>query len=162
MIFKYTTKDIVEFIYVQHTYQINIAIKGRFKVINLHHEKKFIKFCKKQKIRICKDPEILKRIVHNFSPDALTAEEMNALSYGLDHHIPTKADRKTIRTEFEQFFQNLLKDISHIPENAVGQIKAKLRNTCEKYCNVKFQTTKRALLIICLNVKNYHHEVGQG
>ena len=62
---------------------------------------------------------------------------MNALSYDLDHHILTKADRKIISTEFEQLFQNLQKDISHIPENEVGLTKTKLCNTCEKYNNVK-------------------------
>ena len=79
-------------------HQINIAVKSRFKVINLRQEKKLIKFRKnQQKIRKCKDPEILKSTVHNFSSYALTTEEMNALAYGLDHHIPTKADRNTIR-----------------------------------------------------------------
>ena len=89
-----------------------------------------------QKIRKFKDPEILKSTVHNFSSYTLTTEEMNALVYGLDRHIPRKADRNTVRTEFERLSQNLLGDITHIPENQVGQIKTKLRNTCEKYCNV--------------------------
>lgn len=61
---------------------------------------------------------------------------MNALAYALDRHVATKADRNNIRTEFKQFFQNLLKGISNIPENEVGQIKTKLCNTCEKHCNV--------------------------
>ena len=118
--------------------QTNVAIKIRFKVINLHHKKKVIKFrIKQQKNRISKDPEILKSTIQNCSSYELTTEGMNALAYGLDHHVPTKADRNTITTEFEQFFQNLLKDITHIPENKVGQIKTKLCNTCEKYCHVK-------------------------
>lgn len=29
-----------------------------------------------------------------------------------------------------------MRDVSHIPDNKVSRIKMKLRNTCEKYCNV--------------------------
>ena len=36
-----------------------------------------------------------------------------------------------------------MKDISHIPENEGGQIKTKLRNTCEKYYNVKLQNYQK-------------------
>ena len=30
-----------------------------------------------------------------------------------------------------------MRDILHIPENELSRIKTKLRNTCDKYCNVK-------------------------
>ena len=63
--------------------------------------------------------------------------DINALPCGLDHHIPTEANRNTIAIEFKHFFQNLLKDISNIPESELAQIKTKLKNSCEKYCNVK-------------------------
>ena len=76
-------------------------------------------------------------MVYNFSSYVLTEEEMIALVYGLDHHIPTNINKDAIFTESEQFFQNLLRDISHIPENKLNRIKIKLRNTCEKYCNVR-------------------------
>ena len=36
-----------------------------------------------------------------------------------------------------------MKDISHKPENEGGQIKTKLRNTCEKYYNVKLQNYQK-------------------
>ena len=62
-------------------HQINIAIKSPSKFINLGHEKKLIEFRKnQQKIRKYKDPEILKRTLHNFSSYTLTSEEMNALA----------------------------------------------------------------------------------
>ena len=122
-------------------HQIKIAINSRFKVINLRHEKKLIKFRKnQQKIRKYTDPGILRSTVHNCSSYTLTTEEMNALAFGLNHHIPTKTGRNTLRIEYEMFFQNLLKDITHIPENEVGQIKTKLLNvksTFEKYSNAK-------------------------
>ena len=74
------------------------------------------------------------------------AEDINALLYGLDHHIPTKEERNTITTEFERFLQSLLKDISHIPENEVGQIKTKLHNTCEKCCNANVPNYQKRVI----------------
>ena len=34
--------------------------------------------------------ELARNLVHNFSSFAISQEQLNALSYGLDHHIPTK------------------------------------------------------------------------
>ena len=78
----------------------------------------------------------MKHIIHNFSSYTVTDKKMTALAYGLDH-IPTNINKNAIFTEFEQFFQKLLRDISHIPENELSRIKAKLGNTSKKYCNVK-------------------------
>ena len=44
------------------------------------------------------------------------------------------------------FFQNLWKDISNIPESELAQIKSKLRNSCEKYCNVKVPKHQRNVI----------------
>ena len=120
-------------------HQVNIAITSHFKAIRLRHNKKLIKFRKGQQKynKSTTQTELVRNIVHNFSSYALSHEELNALSYGLDHHIPTKANKNAASTEFEHFFQNLLKDISSIPESELAQIKTKLRNSCEKYCNVK-------------------------
>ena len=119
-------------------HQVNIAIRSRYKLISIRHQKKIIKFTKNQKKNYenNKSP-LMKHMVHNFSSYALTEDEMIALAYGLDHHIPTNFNINAIFTKFEQFFQNLLRDISHIPEKELSRIKTKLRNTCEKYCNVK-------------------------
>ena len=62
---------------------------------------------------------------------------MVALSYGLDHQIPIRSNRNNITTEFEYFYQNLLNDISHIPEVQLRQVKTKLRDACEKYIRIK-------------------------
>ena len=82
-------------------------------------------------------PFLLKSIVHNFSLYNLTQKEHEALSYGLDYHIPTNSTRNNIKTELESFFQNLLYDLSDMPENEISKVKTKLRNICEKYCHVK-------------------------
>ena len=50
----------------------------------------------------------MKHIVHNFSSYQLSQVKINAVSYGLDHHIPTNINRSAIITELESFFQSLL------------------------------------------------------
>ena len=76
----------------------------------------------------------IKHTVHNFSSYALPGEEYKALYYGLDHHIPTPCNYKAVETEFELFYQKILSNISHIPENELTQLKSKVRNVCHK-CN---------------------------
>ena len=36
--------------------------------------------------------ELARNLVHNFSSHAISQKQLNALSYGLDHHIPRKAN----------------------------------------------------------------------
>ena len=47
---------------------------------------------------------LLKSIAHNFSSNNLTQREHEAVSHGLDHHIPTNINRNKIKTEFESLF----------------------------------------------------------
>ena len=56
--------------------------------------------------------------------------------YGLDHHIPTRLNNNRIYTEFEQFYQGILRDISYIPGNYLSSLKTKLENACEKYSKI--------------------------
>ena len=115
---------------------INDVIKSRYKAMNSRHEKKLQKFltAQKRENNVSK-PVLLNSIVHNFSSYNLTQEEHEALSYGLDLHIPTSINRNKIKTEFESFFQSLLYDLSDTPENEISKVKTKLGNTCEKYCH---------------------------
>ena len=39
--------------------------------------------------------------------------------------------------EFETFYQNILKDISHLPVDYTTRLKTKLRHTCKKYSQIK-------------------------
>ena len=73
----------------------------------------------------------IKNAVHNFSSYVLSSHEQSALRYDLEQHIPVKLNKHTIKTEFEVFYQSLLKNISHIPENNISLIKTKLRSTYE-------------------------------
>ena len=63
----------------------------------------------------------------------LTHEEIRALSYDLDHHIPSKTDPNLIYTEFESYFQSIKHKITNLPEIQISHLETKLRNTCEQY-----------------------------
>ena len=74
----------------------------------------------------------------------MSNEEHTVLSFGLDHHIPTKSKDVAIEVEFEQFYQGLLRNLTHIPDNELTSLKTKLRSTCEKYSktNVPYKDKK--------------------
>ena len=55
--------------------------------------------------------------VHNFSGDVLFGDEYKALSHGLHHHILTFSNYNAVEIEFEMFYQPILSNILHIPEN---------------------------------------------
>ena len=75
------------------------------------------------------------KVIANRHQKKLT-EEYTALSYGLDHYIPCKFNNNRMHNDFEQFYQSILKDVSHMPENNLSCFKRKLRNTCEKYSKI--------------------------
>ena len=108
--------DLDVLLYNTLLHQVNIAVRSCYKVIPIRHQKKIINIIKNQKKNYENNkPSLMKRMVHNFSSYTLTEEEMTALlAYGLDHHIPTNINKNAMFTEFEQFFQNLLRDISLI------------------------------------------------
>ena len=113
--------------------RINIAIKSRVKVIKLRHIKKICNLRKrygKDKLSETKPP---KNVIHNFSSYDLTEEEIQALSHVLGQHIPSNPDRYKINTDFEYFYQNVLNDISDLPQHQLDNIKTTLRSTCMKY-----------------------------
>ena len=66
----------------------------------------------------------------------MSNEEYTTLSFGLRHHIPTKSKDVAIEVEFEQFYQGLLRNLTHIPDNELTSLKTKLRSTCEKYSKI--------------------------
>ena len=87
------------FLYKVLIREINHVIKSRYKAIKSRHEMKLQKFwtAQKREKNISKQV-LLKGIVHNFSSYNLRQEEDEALSYGLDHHIPTNIDINNIKT----------------------------------------------------------------
>ena len=49
-------------------------------------------------------------IIHNYSSYNLSPEEKYVLSFGLDHHISSKSNSNTIKTEFENFYYQTHKE----------------------------------------------------
>ena len=66
----------------------------------------------------------------------MSNKEYSTLSCGLDHHIPTKSKDNASEVEFGQFYNGLLRNLIHIPENELTSLKTKLRSTCEKYSKI--------------------------
>ena len=78
-----------------------------------------------------------KKVVHNFSSYDLSKEEIEALSYGIDHYIPVKTDKKKVEVEFELFYKNILSGITDLPEDERIGIKTGLLNACKRYTGIK-------------------------
>ena len=113
----------------------NLAVKSRIKSIAKHYEKKISKFRKRQqKSDIKSRSQVSKNAMHNFSSYTLSDDEIMALNYGLDQHIPYTVNYNSINTELKLFYQNILRDVS---EQNLVHVKKKLRSTCEKYCKIK-------------------------
>ena len=49
-------------------------------------------------------------------------DKHTALSFGLDHHIPTKSKDVAIEVEFEQFYQGLLRNLTLILRGGIQKI----------------------------------------
>ena len=48
--------------------------------------------------------------------------------------------------ELETFYQNILKDISHLPVDDITKLKTKLRHTCKKYSQIKVPYQYRTII----------------
>ena len=50
------------------------------------------------------------------------------LSYSPDHHIPGNVARNEIKSNaFELFYQNIVRNVSNLPEHNIDRIQTKLR-----------------------------------
>ena len=113
--------------YIGLIYQINTAVSSRLVPISVRHQKKIEKFWGRQHKKEQPHPEmkINKHIVHNYSIHSLSNERDIVLSYSLDTHIPSRTNANMIYTEFDVFYQGLLKDTGNIPETELQLIKTK-------------------------------------
>ena len=58
----------------------------------------------------------------------------------LYHHIPVNNTQNEINTETELLYQNIIRDVSNLPEHNIDRIKTKLRSVWKnKYRNIKRQ-----------------------
>ena len=76
----------------------------------------------------------------------LTHEEERVLSYGFNHHIPSKTDPNLIYTESESYFQSIKHKITNLPEIQISHLKTKWRNTCEQYTNINVPYKEREII----------------
>ena len=124
-----------------------LAIKSKVKSISRHHQEKLIKFRNRQitpeKIS---ENKYIKHTVHNFSSYQLSEEEYKALPYGLDHHVPSKTNNNAINTQFEKFYQRILYNISHIPDDQLAVLKTRIPNTCHKYNRINVPYRYRQII----------------
>ena len=137
-------------IYMTVLHRINEAIKSKIKAVWARHLEKLEKLRLRQKNVSPRKNNLvyLKHTICNVSSYQLTHKEKRALSYGLDHYIPSKANSNLICTEFENYFQNIKHKITNLPEIQISHLKTKLRNTCEQYNNINVpykerETTKK-------------------
>ena len=91
----------------------------------------------------------------------LIHKEERALSYGLDHQIPSKTDPNLIYTEFESYFQSIKHKIADLPEIQISHLKTKLRNTCEQHNNINVPYKEREV-IKKLKKKSKHNVTAAG
>jgi len=97
-------------------HRINMAVRRRAISISKRHNNKLARLCRKQHQNDQAD-RYVKQTVTNLSSYQLTEKEKKALSFGLDHHIPSKKNKMAIQTEFERFYQSLLRNVNHIPDH---------------------------------------------
>ena len=97
-------------------YKLHSAIRVRRSAIARRQDKKLSKLChsKKEETNITEE-NYLHHTVKHFSSYQLTEIERKALSYGLDQHIPKQANQTVLESEFELFYQNLLRKLKHVP-----------------------------------------------
>ena len=89
-------------------HQIRVSVRSRLKNNSKRQENKLFNLRKQQQFNERSNETVdnyIKSTVHNFSLYQLSDDELTALSYGLDHHIPNKLNRNRMHTEFEQFYQ---------------------------------------------------------
>ena len=107
----------------------------------------------------------IKHSFHNVSGYVLSDEEYQALSFGLDHHIPNFTNYNAAETEFELFYQNILSNISDIPDNELRQLKSKLWNVCHKCIKIKVPYKSNHIIANLTNNKTINalkEEKGRG
>ena len=132
-------RDSISFIkFTAVLHKINRSVSSMVKVVRSRHGKKLTKlreyYLSKKKDHF--DVNFAKKIVCNMSSYQLSDMEYKALSYGFDHHIPSETNKNKVYTEFENYFQGILRSITNLPVDKVTSLKTKLRTTCQTYNNV--------------------------
>ena len=114
-------------IYSVLLHKVNLAVESKSKVLRIRDNKKPLTFKKQQKETTNSSDFIQKEAIHNFLSYNLCKKE-HMLSYSLDHHIPRNVTRNEIKSNaFELFYQNIVRNVSNLPEHKIDRIQTKLR-----------------------------------
>ena len=113
-------------------YSLDKFIKQKSIIVTKRHEKKLVKPRKDKRLRFGENIKCIRQTVHNFSPHQVSSKEEEALSFGLDEHVPSVSNRNKLFTEYEVFYQNILKDISYLNNDVITSLKTKLKYRCDK------------------------------
>ena len=101
-------------------YQVEVVRRSKLVAIRKRHEKKPFNF-RRQNVNASHSAIYTRQIIHILSSYNLSRDEELALCYGLDQHIPNNSTRNTIKTEFELFYQGLLKTFHICQKNKLVQ-----------------------------------------
>ena len=90
-------------------------MKAKFKIVSKRHLKKLDKFwkIKAEMGNELKPSMYIKHTANYFSSYVLSGKEYNALSYGLDHHIPTSSNYNTLELNLNCFINVFIKYFTH-------------------------------------------------
>ena len=88
-------------------YSLDKSIKQKSIPVTKPHEKKLVKLRKDKRLTFGENIKYICHTVHNFSSYQLSSKEEEAMSFGLDEHIPSVCNRNKLFTEFEMFYQRI-------------------------------------------------------
>ena len=119
-------------------YRVRGVVRTKREGWKATHEKKLenLKACLRNGNPVVNN-DFAKNVVHNFSSYQLSQEKIQALSYGIDHYIPVKIDKRRVEVEFENLYRNVLIGVTNIEENEKMEIKTGLLNACKRYTGIK-------------------------
>ena len=114
-------------------YKYTKSISSRREKLAEKHQNKLNELERtKSNLSFRKNRTFISNTIHNLSSYELTTDEKLALSNGLEQHIPSQLNKNDIQTEFECFYQDILKNVPSLTEDEKSTLKTKLRNTCEQ------------------------------
>ena len=117
--------------------RISTTIRGKHIKWNFIHQNKLDSLFKSSSKNGTQTTRPFKSIIHNYSSYTLNAEEQYALSFGLEEPIPDRLSSNQVKTEFENFYQQVTKHTNHLSMNDKDELQSKLRRTCENYSKLK-------------------------
>ena len=127
-------------------------------LVGFHSTKAFIKKCfwKDKRLTFGENIKNIRDTVHNFSSYQPLSKEEEALSFGLDEHIPSVCNRNKFFTEFEMFYQNILKDISHLNNDVITRLKTNFDTHVANIAESKFLTN---IVIVWIKITFFKRRV---